>query len=43
MLFKSNSRVFQGIASQKLRLYTVLEKSKEKTVLEFLKGTAKVL
>ena len=34
--------VFQGIAGQKLRLYTVLKKSKE-TVLEFYKGTAKVL
>ena len=32
---------FQGIARQKSRLYTVLEKSKE-TVLEFYKGTAKV-
>ena len=34
--------VFQGIAKQKLRLYTDLEESKE-TVLEFYKETAKVL
>ena len=34
--------LFQGVAGVKLRLYTVLEKSKE-TVLEFYKGTAKVL
>ena len=34
--------VFQGKAGQKLRLYTILEKSKE-VVLEFYKGTAKVL
>ena len=34
--------VFQGIAGQKLRLYTILQKSK-KTVLKFYKGTAKVL
>ena len=38
--------VFQGIAegvnNTKIRLYTILEKSKE-TVLEFYKGTAKVL
>ena len=34
--------VFQGKAGQKLRLYTILEKSKE-TALEFFKGTAKVL
>ena len=38
--------VFQGAAggadNTKLRLYTILEKSKE-TVLEFYKGTAKVL
>ena len=38
--------VFQGVAggadNTKIRLYTILEKSKE-TVLEFYKGTAKVL
>ena len=34
--------VFQGVAAQKIRLYTILEKSKE-TILEFYKGTAKVL
>ena len=34
--------VFQGIAKQKLRLYTDLEESKE-TLLEFYKETAKVL
>ena len=34
--------VFQGIAGQKLRLYTIFKKSKE-TVLEFYKGTAKVV
>ena len=38
--------VFQGVAggadNTKLRLYTILEKSKE-TVLKFYKGTAKVL
>ena len=34
--------VFQGKSGQTLRLYTVLEKSKE-TVLEFYKETAKVL
>ena len=38
--------VFQGVAGgvdiTKLRLYTILEKSKE-TVLEFYKGSAKVL
>ena len=34
--------VFQGIGRKKLRLYTVLEKSKE-TVFKFYKGTAKVL
>ena len=33
---------FQGIAGQKLRLYTVLEKSKE-TLLEFYKEKAKDL
>ena len=34
--------VFKGVAGQKLRLYIILEKSKE-TVLEFYKGTKKVL
>ena len=34
--------LFQGKARQKLRLYTILEKSKE-TVLEFYKGTPKCL
>ena len=38
--------MFQGVAggddSTKLRLYTILEKSKE-TVLEFYKGITKVL
>ena len=38
--------VFQGLvggaAGTKIRLYTILEKSKE-TILEFLKGTTKVL
>ena len=34
--------VFQGVAAQKIRLYTILEKSKE-TILEFYKETAKVL
>ena len=38
--------VFQGVvagaAGTKVRLYTILEKSK-KTILEFAKGTAKVL
>ena len=34
--------VFQGKTKQKTRQYTILEKSKE-TVLEFYKGTAKVL
>ena len=38
--------VFQGVAggddNTKIRLYTILEQSKE-TVLEFYKGTAKVL
>ena len=38
--------VFQGVVggayNTKIRLYTILEKSKE-TVLEFYKGTAKVL
>ena len=38
--------VFQGVleeaAGTKIRLYTILEKSKE-TILEFAKGTAKVL
>ena len=38
--------VFQGIAGgadgTKIRLYTILEKSKE-TVLEFYKGKAKIL
>ena len=34
--------VFQGKARQKLRLYTILKKSKT-TVLEFHKGTTKVL
>ena len=38
--------VFQGLVggadSTKIRLYTILEKSKE-TILEFYKGTAKVL
>ena len=32
--------LFQGIAGKKLRLYTILEKSKE-TVLEFYNGTEK--
>ena len=39
-------RVFQGVVGRanntKIRLYTNLEKSKE-TVLEFAKGTAKLL
>ena len=38
--------VFQGVVgganNTKIRLYTILEKSKE-TILEFAKGTAKVL
>ena len=38
--------VFQGVVgganNAKIRLYTILEKSKE-TILEFAKGTAKVL
>ena len=37
--------VFQGVVGDdktKIRLYTILEQSKE-TVLEFYKGTAKVL
>ena len=38
--------VFQGVVggenNTKIRLYTILEKSKE-TILEFVKGTAKVL
>ena len=38
--------VFQGVAGgnngTKIRIYTILEQSKE-TVLEFYKGTAKVL
>ena len=34
--------LFQRKAEQKLRVYTILEKSKE-TVSEFYKGTAKVL
>ena len=38
--------VFQGVVggenNTKIRLYTILEKSKE-TILEFYKGTAKVL
>ena len=34
--------VFQGKNGQTLRLYTILEKSKE-TVLEFYKRTAKVM
>ena len=34
--------LFQGKAEEKLRLYTILQKSKE-TVLGFYKGTAKVL
>ena len=34
--------VFQGKYGQTLRLYTILEKSKE-TVLEFYKRTAKVM
>ena len=38
--------VFQGVVggayNTKIRLYTILEKSKE-TVLEFYKGTVKVL
>ena len=38
--------VFQGVVGRgdgrKIRLYTILEKSKE-TVLEFYQGTAKVL
>ena len=38
--------VFQGVVRRanntKIRLYTILEKSKE-TILEFAKGTAKVL
>ena len=38
--------VFQGVleeaAGTKIRLYTILEKSKE-TILEFAKGTTKVL
>ena len=34
--------LFQGKAGQKLRLYTILEKSKE-TGLKVYKGTAKVL
>ena len=33
--------VFQGIAGKKLRLYTILEKPKER--IFFYKGTAKVL
>ena len=43
---KSNSTNIQGVAggddNTKIRLYTILEKSKE-TVLELYKGTAKVL
>ena len=34
--------VVGGVAGTKIRLYTILEKSKE-TILEFAKGTAKVL
>ena len=34
--------VVEGAAGTKIRLYTILEKSKE-TILEFPKGTAKVL
>ena len=34
--------VVEGAAGTKIRLYTILEKSKE-TILEFAKGTAKVL
>ena len=35
-------RVVGGDAGTKIRLYTILEKSKE-AILEFAKGTAKVL
>ena len=35
-------RVVTGAAGTKVRLYTILEKSKE-TILEFAKGTAKAL
>ena len=38
--------VFQGVVgganNKKIKLYTILEKSKE-TILEFAKGTAKIL
>ena len=34
--------VVEGAAGTKIRLYTILEKPKE-TILEFAKGTAKVL
>ena len=34
--------VVEGAAGTKIRLYTILEKSKE-TILEFAKGIAKVL
>ena len=44
---KANQQmVFQGVVggddNTKIRLYTILEKSKE-TILEFYKGTARVL
>ena len=35
-------KVVRGAAGTKIRIYTILQKSKE-TILEFAKGTAKVL